>query len=61
MKKLAKTLSLALLFSMVCFACEPLSGDLEDVSSSPELISPESGGGGEDGGQTGPDGNKGGS
>ncbi len=58
MKKLAKTLILALLFVPMLFACEPLSGDLGDISSTQSDITLE-GGGGEDGGEAPPDGKPG--
>ena len=56
MKKLAKTLFLALLFVPMFFACESLTGDLEDISSDqPDITSLEGGGGEDDGDATPPD------
>lgn len=58
MKKLAKTLILALLFVPMLFACEPLSDDLEDITATQSDITLE-GGGTEDGGELPPDGEPG--
>ena len=50
MKKLAKTLILALLFVPMFFACTSLTGDLEELNTStPDLVTQESGGGEDDG------------
>ena len=50
MKKLAKTLILALLFVPMVFACTSLTGDLEELNTStPDFVSQESGGGEDDG------------
>lgn len=56
MKKLARTVMAALLVCPLFFACESMTGELEDVSAGPEVITTETGGG-EGGGQTDPDGN----
>ena len=58
MKKLAKTLFLALLFVPMFFACEPLTGDLEELNPSTSNFVGQESGGGEDDGEDFPKGGK---
>ena len=59
MKKLVKMVAVLLLIAPMVFACESLNGELEEVKAGPEVIITETGGG-ESGGDTGPNGKPGG-